>query len=235
LALSEATDTVVDPDTTDRLFLTIARPSWGRRRDLDMANPRAAISAFCAAFRAGSGPRLQVVVTGGRCAAEAEACRDLAGGRTDVAVIETDDEAEIAAMAASAHCYISLHRSSAFNLDLARALGSGRPVVATRYGGPMDYLREDNAELVGFELVPLRGHLLEMVPGATWADPDIDEAARALRNVTLDYREACQRAWSGRSLITRTYTRRNVNKTLLRRLAFVAGGTGTQKAHPQSR
>jgi len=235
LALSETVGTVVDPDTSERLFLTVARPSWGRRRDLDMANPRAAVAAFCAAFGAGSGPRLQVVLTGGRSAGEAEACRDLAGARTDVSVIETDDEAEIAALAANAHCYISLHRSSAFNLDLARALGSGRPVVATRYGGPMDYLREDNAELVGFELVPLRGQLLEMVPGGTWADPDIDEAARALRTVTLDYREASQRAWLGRSLITRTYTRRNVNKTLLRRLAFVAGVTAAEKTHPQSR
>jgi hypothetical protein len=64
-------DAGVEPDTGALSFLTVARPAWGRRRDLAMANPSGAIDAFCAAFGNGSGPTLRVVLTGGRTQAEA--------------------------------------------------------------------------------------------------------------------------------------------------------------------
>jgi hypothetical protein len=89
----------------------------------------------------------------------------------------------------------------------------------------MDYLREDNAELVGFALTALDDALVREVPGARWAEPDIDEAAAALRRVVHDYRSACQRAWSGRSLVTRRFSRKTAAKVLERRLGFVAAET----------
>ena len=51
-------------------------------------------------------------------------------------------------MVASCDCYVSLHRSEGFGLTPAEAMYLGKPVIATAYGGVMEFMTPENAYLV---------------------------------------------------------------------------------------
>jgi hypothetical protein len=202
------------------VFTAIARLGSERPGDVALANPLAAISAFCAAFKAGSGPKLQVVLHGKRTRATAEACEAEAAGRPDVSILETDDAVIAEAAAVTATGLISLHRSSSFGPDIARSLAAGRPVISTAFGGPMDYLSPDWAELVPYSLTRNETDLHPFAAGTTWAEPDQDAAVRSLRSVYADYGEALRRAQSGVATITRICGPKSADASILQRLGL---------------
>jgi glycosyltransferase involved in cell wall biosynthesis len=83
--------------------------------------------------------------------------------------------------------FVSLHRSEGVGLSLAEAMRLGRPVVATGWSGNMDFMDAQSAMLVGFRLIPaqdLRGTY--SVPGAVWAEPDVEEGADCLAALAAD-------------------------------------------------
>ncbi len=62
---------------------------------------------------------------------------------------------ELAGLMAAADCYISLHRSEGFGLGIAEAMALGKPVIATEYSGPADFLTPANSYPVDYRLVPI--------------------------------------------------------------------------------
>jgi glycosyltransferase involved in cell wall biosynthesis len=200
------------------VFATVARLGRCRPGDEVLANPTGAIQAFTSAFAPLSGPVLCVLLHGRKTRALAEACREASEGRADVSVIETDDGAMADAAALTADCVVSLHRASGFGLDLAQAMAVGRPVVATRYGGPMDYLSEECAELVPYTITTSTAVVHPFPAGTEWAEPDIEAAARAMRSVYGDYDLARRKAWLGRAIVTRQSGPKAAARTLRRRL-----------------
>jgi len=90
---------------------------------------------------------------------------------------------ELWALMASIDCYVSLHRAEGFGLGMAEAMACGKAVIATPWSGNADFTRADNALLVDFTLVPLERDLGPYRKGQLWAEPDVDSAARAMREV----------------------------------------------------
>jgi len=200
------------------VFAAVARLGRCRPGDEALANPLDTIEAFLSAFAPGSGPVLCVVLHGRKTQAIAENCRLFANGRRDVLVIETDDPAVADAASVKADCLVSLHRASAFGTDIARAISVGCPVVATAYGGPMDFLTEEYAELVPYRLTTSTGAMHPFPAGTEWAEPDLDAAAAALRLVHDDIAEARRKAWQGRIGVTRLCGPKAAARALRRRL-----------------
>jgi glycosyltransferase involved in cell wall biosynthesis len=93
------------------------------------------------------------------------------------------ERAEIAALLNAADCYLSPHRSEGFGLTILEAMRLGKPVIATAYSGNMDFMTEENSFLLGYRLITLERDYGPYMRGASWADPDIDEAARLMRLV----------------------------------------------------
>jgi glycosyltransferase involved in cell wall biosynthesis len=83
----------------------------------------------------------------------------------------------------AADMYISLHRSEGFGLNLAEALALGVPVLATRWGLSDSITEHPNFIGVPSKLVPVIDpqHVYDQVPGARWAEADVEFAAAALR------------------------------------------------------
>jgi glycosyltransferase involved in cell wall biosynthesis len=81
---------------------------------------------------------------------------------------------------------LSLHRSEGLGLHLADAMALGTLVVASRYGGNLDFMDDDSAALVDVELIEVREGEGAYVAPARWADPDLDEAAAFLRRAFED-------------------------------------------------
>jgi glycosyltransferase involved in cell wall biosynthesis len=90
--------------------------------------------------------------------------------------------------------YISLHRSEGFGLNLAEALALGLPVLATRWGLSDSITGHPNFIGVPSKLVPVFDpqHTYDQVPGARWAEADVEFAAAELRKRVPSTSSTCK-------------------------------------------
>lgn len=166
--------------------------TWFDARDEARHNPWAALEAFGRAFPGGDGARLVVGAHGladdpGAAARLARAAADLGGALVHTGP-STADRAELLS---TCDIYLSMHRCAGFGPDMAEAMARGKAVVATGYGGNLDYMPPGSSALVGYGMRrvddvahPVPPELVQLTrPGAVWADPDLDQAARWLRRL----------------------------------------------------
>jgi hypothetical protein len=93
---------------------------------------------------------------------------------------------ELTALMTVSDCYLSLHRGEGFGMTMGEAMRLGKPVIATNYSGNVDFMTADNSYLVDYRLVPLTRDYGPYMRGYVWADPDVAQAARFIREVVLD-------------------------------------------------
>jgi glycosyltransferase involved in cell wall biosynthesis len=150
-------------------------------------NPVGLLEAYRRAFPE-PGPQRLVLksINGDLFPRDRERILDAAAERDDVELWDRYvDAADRLALVALADCYVSLHRSEGLGLTMAEAMAMGTPVIASRYSGNLDFMDDASALLIGGEEVligpgnyyPAEGH---------WFDPDLDEAAAAMRRLRGD-------------------------------------------------
>lgn len=99
-----------------------------------------------------------------------------------VVMNETLSYHDLLQLKAGSDCYISLHKSEGWGFGMIEAMSLRVPVICTAYSGNMDFCSEETAWLVGYEERELRqGDYIFVRPGSTWAEPDVDDAARQIR------------------------------------------------------
>ncbi len=204
------------------VFAGVAEIGRGRPGEVDLANPLSLVTAFCDAFPRPGGPSLYLALCGARVDATAEACREAAHGRADVVIAEQLPVGGGGSVIALADCYVSLHRSSAFELGLAAALASGVPVVSSRAGGPLDYLDDACAELVAVVPSTTTAVHAPYPAGLEWAEPDPEDAAAALYLVHEEPERARAKARAGAVRLGRTHGAQLAGRMVRRRLETVA-------------
>ncbi|MBO1074932.1 hypothetical protein IAI58_04400 [Roseomonas marmotae] len=85
------------------------------------------------------------------------------------------------ALIASADCLLSLHRAEGYGFAMAEAMVLGRPVVATGWSGNMDFMTGAGSFAVPYRMIPAHDpQNIYEIPGAVWAEPDLEAAARLL-------------------------------------------------------
>ncbi len=140
-------------------------------------------------------------------------------GRSDIAVIERAVSApERDAMIASCDCFVSLHRSEGFGFTLAEAMALGRPAIATGYSGNLDYMTNENSYLVDYELVPIGLGADPYPADGVWAEPDVEHAAKLMREVFADPGAADARARRGQAELRSSHSPEAVGRAMVRRL-----------------
>ncbi len=201
---------VPEPEAADR-----PRPELGLEPDrfvflvtldhlsiTDRKNPLGAIHAFERAFPAPSdhGPMLMVKTLNARQRwSEHEQLQVAAAGRPDIEVVDRHmTRADQMALIAQSDCLISLHRSEGLGLHLMEAMWLGTPVIATRYSGNLEFMNDDNSALVDAALVPVSDRQGYYPTEAVWADPNIDQAAEAIRRMVDDSEYRSSLAAAGR-------------------------------------
>ncbi len=186
-------------------------------------NPLAAIQAFKQAFPPGSGASLAIKCINHDYHQHAHERLLLAAREhPDVHIVDRYVSAsEKNSMIASADCYVSLHRAEGFGLTPAEAMCMGKPVIATRYGGNLEFMNDRNSWLVDYELVPIgAGHAPYPADGE-WADPDIEQAARYMREIAEDPGAARRRAAQGASDMRTHHSPRAAGMSMQRRLDHI--------------
>src|SRR5581483_10887030 len=127
-------------------------------------------------------------------------------------------EPEIEALHERGNCYVSLHRGEGWGYPLFDAVTRGRPVIATAFAGPLDYLRGDSARLVPYTLAPVRQRYAYYGPQMRWAEPDVAEAVRAMRDVYTDRDAAMARARAHASAVCADYSIERIGAAAKQRL-----------------
>jgi glycosyltransferase involved in cell wall biosynthesis len=103
-----------------------------------------------------------------------------------VCLLENASSKEILGIHAIGDCYLGLTKSEGFGLTIFDAFKYGKKIIATGYGGHMDFLGRNYSGLVGYELGPVAG-METFSPNYTddqqWAYPDLDHAIDLMRKV----------------------------------------------------
>jgi len=152
---------------------------------LERKNPFGLVRAFLNAF--GDNPEVGLVLKTMHADDAHEAYRgllDACRGRRNIYLLnEVYSRPEALALMRLCDAYTSLHRSEGFGLTIAEAMAMGKPVVATNYSANVDFMTEENS-------LPIRCRLIEIErdhgpyrKGMVWADPDLDHAAEAMRQL----------------------------------------------------
>jgi glycosyltransferase involved in cell wall biosynthesis len=185
-------------------------------------NPRAVITAFRRAFPRGDEP-VQLIIKSSQSAffpAEVEALHAACGG--DRRIIWLDrflTRGALAGLQACCDAFVSLHRSEGFGLSLAEMMLLGKPVIATAYSANLDFMDDRTGYLVDWKPLPLGPRdYIEVPPGAFWADPDLDHAARLMRHVVAQPDEARRKGEAARQRIANDYSDAAVGRIIAARL-----------------
>jgi len=198
--------------------------SFDHLSSMERKYPHGAIDAFRRAFPdADERVRLVVKSINGHLRPDASARLAAATGGDDRIDLRDGyiDHADQAALLAAADAYVSLHRSEGLGLHIAEAMWLGTPVVATDYSGSTDLTTSDGdgdvAELVDATLVPVAGGG-EAYQAGTWAQPDLDQAAAAMRRLVHDEARRAELAANARRWMRRVNDRERAARELARRL-----------------
>ena len=151
---------------------------------LERKNPIGIISAFRAAFGGRQDVLLMLKFTNAEY--DAPGVREMYRASEGINAVLRDGymtRDELAALMAASNCYVSLHRSEGFGLGIAEAMALAKPVIATGYSGPADFLTPANSYSVDYRLVPIARDYGPYLEGFTWAEPDSGQASRLMRHV----------------------------------------------------
>ena len=191
-------------------------------------NPIALVDAYCHAFPAPGEATLVIKCINQERDPSAHG-RLLAatGDRPDIVVIDRYfDPGDKNALTATCDCYVSLHRSEGFGLTMAEAMFLGKPVIATGYSGNLDFMDADNAYLVDYELVAIGEDAAPYPADGVWAQPDLEHAARLLRDVYDDQTASRARGERAAASIRETHSVAAASATMAERLATVRTTNG---------
>lgn len=213
----------------DKDFLFLAVGTWQRRKNLP-----GVIEAFARAFADEPYVKLAIKTSYGFVekekahmeiieALERAGCTPYSPVAARMLLLSTAwTEESMTALFARADCYVSLHRSEGWCYPLFEAAANGTPVVATASTGPMDYLDARYHHLVGWQPQPaIRGSDPDYFPfdsAMQWAEPDVEEAARQMRQIYDQRVQARQQARAGAELLHARYNSRQIGLAARERL-----------------
>ena len=151
-------------------------------------NPQAAIRAYRQAFAGRSDVGLVIKIHHSQQhTAALDELRSLIRDLPNVHLIdETISREKLTRLQAACDCYVSLHRAEGFGLCIAEAMALGKPVIATNWSAPSEFLSTVNSIPVDYKLVTLDRDHGPYRKGQTWADPSTDHAAEAMGRLVAD-------------------------------------------------
>jgi glycosyltransferase involved in cell wall biosynthesis/2-polyprenyl-3-methyl-5-hydroxy-6-metoxy-1,4-benzoquinol methylase len=186
-------------------------------------NPLGLVEAFKRAFPPGGGAKLVLKsINAENVIHEHDRVVLAAAEHPDITLIDSYVSAgEKNAMIAACDCYVSLHRSEGFGLTAAEAMLLGKPVIATRYGGNLEFMSEENSYLLDWTPVAVGEDAHPYPARGVWADPDLDQAAGLMREVFEHPERARVRGERGRRDVIERHAPRVAGEAMEARLRMI--------------
>jgi len=100
---------------------------------------------------------------------------------------------------ASANTFVLPTRGEGWGRPYMEALACGLPVIATRWGGQLDFLNDENADLIEIDGLCSTGPDIdiEVFAGHRWADPSVDHLRQLMRRAVCDPKSSAGKAARG--------------------------------------
>jgi ADP-heptose:LPS heptosyltransferase/SAM-dependent methyltransferase len=199
----------------------------------DRKSPERTLEAYFRAFREEDRTVLVLKTNPGAAAVAARALQEMRGrtrSRARAAVrAEAWSEDQIRVLHKRGDCYVSLHRGEGWCYPLFDAASRGKPVIATGYSGPLDYLAADTHGLVRHTLTPVRQPYAYYRPSMHWAEPDTAHAAELMRAVRAQPDEFYKRAGAAAKRLVDDFSLEEIGRRARRRLGELLRRTDSAK------
>ncbi|QNK75216.1 glycosyltransferase family 4 protein [Variovorax sp. PAMC28562] len=154
---------------------------------MERKNPLGLIRAFRSAFKADEPVSLVLKTSfGDRHPTQLQELHAAAAGASIKIVDEVMSPDAVLSLMHACDAYVSLHRSEGLGLTMAEAMLMGKPVIATRYSGNVDFMDDGNSLLVDYRLVKLGRDIPPYSADLEWAEPSEAHAAQLMRRVYED-------------------------------------------------
>lgn len=163
--------------------------SFDGKSYIQRKNPLAIVKAFASAFPSGDEDVCLVIkcMRPDKNSKEWLSILDLASRDTRLIIVDkTLSKLEVLDLYSCCDCFVSLHRAEGFGRGIAEALTLGLEVIATNYGGNVEFCRTAGAKLIPYSLVPVGASNYVEWQGNFWAEPDIAAASAAMRSVHVN-------------------------------------------------
>ena len=168
--------------------------SFDPRSGFARKNPLGAIKAWLRAFPERRDVCLVVKSNGPPVSDDHEVSEILSHVERDPRIVWLPNRlkhVEVMALFTSCDIFVSLHRSEGLGLVPMEAMSLGKLVIATGYSGNMTFMTEQNSLPVPYRLVAPRNDRSFLTrgfagPNASWAEPDLEQAAALMRMAADD-------------------------------------------------
>jgi len=158
---------------------------------MERKNPLGLIRAFRMAFSPDEPVSLVLKSSfGDRHPEQLQQLHVAAAGASIRVIDEMYSSDEVLSLMDACDAYVSLHRSEGLGLTMAEAMLMGKPVIATRHSGNVDFMDDANSLLVDRELVPLGRDIPPYGAELEWANPSEAHAAHLMRRLYENQTEA---------------------------------------------
>jgi len=185
-------------------------------------NPYGAIKAFKIAFAGSDNSICLVLKVNNSEAADMNKLIESIQSHPNILIMaESHSRQEINALLSLSDCFVSLHRSEGFGLGPAEAMCLGKATILTNWSGSTDYMTADNCKAIDFELLKIRKTLGPYQAGQRWAEPDLEQAAAAMRELASYPELARSIGNSARQTIRQLFSPAAVGKKIAARLEII--------------
>ncbi|MFE2614681.1 glycosyltransferase [Micromonospora chalcea] len=114
----------------------------------------------------------------------------------------------------SADCFVLPSRGEGWGRPYMEAMASGVPVIGTAWGGSTEFMTDENALRLNYQLTEVATRATHewplLAPGMRWAEPDIDHLRVLMRSVYEDRDLAARKGLAGRLAMVRHFASRPV-------------------------
>jgi len=134
---------------------------------------------------------------------------------------------QLLVLKSSVDCYVTLHRSEGWGFGAVEAMQLGLPVIATDFSGNLEFCTPETAFNVPYKQTFLeRDDYIFVQGGDYWAEPDVEAAARFMRQVHENKQAAQAMGARGQALVASRFSVDAVAQRYLDRLKAIAAEQG---------
>jgi GT2 family glycosyltransferase/glycosyltransferase involved in cell wall biosynthesis len=186
-------------------------------------NPIGLINAFRAAFSQHENVQLIIKTSYGyRNPVMLNRLRDVAHDANVVIIDDVYSDDMTLSLINACDSYISLHRSEGLGLTMAEAMLLGKPVIATRYSGNLDFMDDGNSLLVACSETKVGDECLPYMAESSWADPIEAHATQLMRRVFENQTWARQLGLKAQQDMQNRYSSRVAGQAMKMRLQDIS-------------